>query len=163
MKSWLKAQKVTTPILYQDQGCAVAEKEGFEPSRRLPQPTPLAGEPLRPLGYFSKPDLAEREGFEPPVPCGITGFQDQRLKPLGHLSLQPALISIHHIAPNVKTIQCFLTFRPKFARRRLRKFSPGCIDISGKTPIIELLYRDSLAQSAEHLTFNQGVRGSNPR
>ena len=30
--------------------------------------------------------LAEREGFEPPVPCGITGFQDQRLKPLGHLS-----------------------------------------------------------------------------
>ena len=26
----------------------VAEKEGFEPSRRLPQPTPLAGEPLQP-------------------------------------------------------------------------------------------------------------------
>ena len=33
----------------------MAEKEGFEPSRRLSQPTPLAGEPLRPLGYFSKP------------------------------------------------------------------------------------------------------------
>ena len=33
----------------------LAEKEGFEPSRRLSQPTPLAGEPLRPLGYFSKP------------------------------------------------------------------------------------------------------------
>ncbi len=32
----------------------LAEKEGFEPSRRLSQPTPLAGEPLRPLGYFSK-------------------------------------------------------------------------------------------------------------
>ena len=31
----------------------VAEKEGFEPSRQLPHPTPLAGEPLRPLGYFS--------------------------------------------------------------------------------------------------------------
>ena len=30
--------------------------------------------------------LAEREGFEPPVPFDITGFQDQRLKPLGHLS-----------------------------------------------------------------------------
>ena len=26
----------------------LAEKEGFEPSRRLPQPTPLAGEPLQP-------------------------------------------------------------------------------------------------------------------
>ena len=32
----------------------LAEKEGFEPSRQLSQPTPLAGEPLRPLGYFSK-------------------------------------------------------------------------------------------------------------
>ena len=35
----------------------MAEKEGFEPSRRLSQPTPLAGEPLRPLGYFSIPDF----------------------------------------------------------------------------------------------------------
>ena len=36
-------------------------------------------------------ELAEREGFEPPVPFGITGFQDQRLKPLGHLSIsEPA-------------------------------------------------------------------------
>ena len=78
----------------------MAQKEGFEPSRRLPQPTPLAGEPLRPLGYFCMTDcykirrkkMAEREGFEPPVPHGITGFQDQRLKPLGHLSslLEPA-------------------------------------------------------------------------
>ena len=36
--------------------------------------------------------MAEREGFEPPVPLGITGFQDQRHKPLGHLSslLEPA-------------------------------------------------------------------------
>ena len=65
----------------------MAEKEGFEPSRQLSHPTPLAGEPLRPLGYFSTAiELAEREGFEPPVPFGITGFQDQRLKPLGHLS-----------------------------------------------------------------------------
>ena len=31
--------------------------------------------------------MAEREGFEPPVPCGITGFQDQLHKPLGHLSI----------------------------------------------------------------------------
>ncbi len=30
--------------------------------------------------------LAERVGFEPTVPRGITGFQDQLLKPLGHLS-----------------------------------------------------------------------------
>ncbi len=75
----------------------MAQKEGFEPSRRFTQPTPLAGEPLRPLGYFCKTGdmkmgMAEREGFEPPVPLGITGFQDQRHKPLGHLSitLEPA-------------------------------------------------------------------------
>ena len=60
----------------------LAEKEGFEPSRRYSRPTPLAGAPLRPLEYFSmKPassviQLAEREGFEPPVPFGITSFQD---------------------------------------------------------------------------------------
>ncbi len=68
----------------------MARKEGFEPSHRLPQSTPLAGEPLEPLGYFRMVDrykiVAEREGFEPPVPFGITGFQDQRHKPLGHLS-----------------------------------------------------------------------------
>ena len=32
----------------------LAEKEGFEPSLRSTHTTPLAGEPLRPLGYFSK-------------------------------------------------------------------------------------------------------------
>ena len=42
---------------YQKRSSFVAEKEGFEPSRRLSQPTPLAGEPLRPLGYFSVPDF----------------------------------------------------------------------------------------------------------
>ena len=73
----------------------LAEKEGFEPSRQSPQPTPLAGEPLTATwvllhGYIAGAMLnylAEREGFEPPVPCGITGFQDQLHKPLGHLSI----------------------------------------------------------------------------
>ena len=32
----------------------MAQKEGFEPSRAFWTPTPLAGEPLRPLGYFCK-------------------------------------------------------------------------------------------------------------
>ena len=70
----------------------MAEKPGFEPGRHSTHPTPLAGEPLRPLGYFSTEPvlivMAEREGFEPPVPFDITGFQDQRHKPLGHLSMQ---------------------------------------------------------------------------
>ena len=46
----------------------LAEKERFELSRRSSRPTPLAGEPLRPLGYFRRSmvnELAERVGFEP--------------------------------------------------------------------------------------------------
>ena len=67
----------------------MAEKEGFEPSRPLSRPTPLAGEPLQPLEYFSIYCIAMAEGvgFEPTVPFGITGFQDQLLKPLGHPSI----------------------------------------------------------------------------
>lgn len=30
--------------------------------------------------------MAERVGFEPTARCRVTGFQDQLLKPLGHLS-----------------------------------------------------------------------------
>ena len=90
-----KTQSFDWASLYQVSLDNMAEKEGFEPSRQLPHPTPLAGEPLRPLGYFSTAyknmKLAEREGFDPPVPFDITGFQDQRLQPLGHLSLlEPA-------------------------------------------------------------------------
>ena len=31
--------------------------------------------------------LAEKVGFEPTAPFGVTGFQDQLLKPLGHFSI----------------------------------------------------------------------------
>ena len=74
----------------------MAEKVGFEPTRRYSRPTRFPGEPLQPLGYFSKGIIfmkvmkkikAERVGFEPTAPCGVTGFQDQLLKPLGHLSI----------------------------------------------------------------------------
>ena len=33
----------------------LAQKAGFEPALRLSHTTPLAGEPLEPLGYFCKP------------------------------------------------------------------------------------------------------------
>ena len=83
-------KKERTETLYQSFSPFMAEKPGFEPGRRLSHPTPLAGEPLRPLGYFSitrfTGKMAEREGFEPPVPFSITGFQDQRHQPLGHPS-----------------------------------------------------------------------------
>ena len=74
----------------------IAEKEGVEPSRRFSRPTPFPGEPLRPLGYFSKlsqiafcylnfhsrgnpSNLAERMGFEPMRPFGQTVFKTASL------------------------------------------------------------------------------------
>ena len=45
------------------------------------QKRPALRQTLKALFY-----MAERVGFEPTVRCRITGFQDQLLKPLGHLS-----------------------------------------------------------------------------
>jgi hypothetical protein len=45
---------------------------------------------LLPIKFFLSIDgnfLAERVGFEPTGPFGLTGFQDRLLKPLGHLSV----------------------------------------------------------------------------
>ena len=57
----------------------VAEKEGFEPSRQSPQPTPLAGEPLTAtwvllhgIRFYAFTHLAEREGLAPAAPPPIT-------------------------------------------------------------------------------------------
>ena len=44
--------------------------------------------------------LAERVGFEPTVPLSITGFQDQLLKPLGHLSI---FIKVIHLGLEPRT------------------------------------------------------------
>ena len=77
------------PLLYQLSytPTKMAEKMGFEPMLPLSNTNGLANRPLQPLEYFSIGFLAERVGFEPTVPCGITGFQDRLLKPLGHLSV----------------------------------------------------------------------------
>ena len=86
----------------------MAEKVGFEPTRPLTNPNDLANRPLEPLEYFSGLKsfflitamqqrigfpVAERVGFEPTAPCGVTGFQDQLLKPLGHLSSMSSTIT----------------------------------------------------------------------
>ena len=47
--------KTRNSLCYQWIAGFLAEKEGFEPSLRSSRTTPLAGEPLRPLGYFSMP------------------------------------------------------------------------------------------------------------
>ena len=69
-----------------------AEKEGFEPSRRFSRPTPFPGEPLRPLGYFSKKIptnvvyvihttqrsvFSGEDGIRTHVPVRTNGFQDR--------------------------------------------------------------------------------------
>ena len=72
----------------------LARKEGFEPSHVVWTSTPLAGEPLRPLGYFRMgrktacPVLKNggESGIRTHGCLRIAGFQDRFLKPLGHLS-----------------------------------------------------------------------------
>ena len=74
------------------QGRRATEKEGFEPSRRFSRPTPFPGEPLRPLGYFSKKIptnvvyviyttqrsvFSGEDGIRTHVPVRTNGFQDR--------------------------------------------------------------------------------------
>ncbi len=56
-------------------------------TRRFASPAMSAECIKKMLRICPPPDKTEKVGFEPTVPFGITGFQDQLLKPLGHLSL----------------------------------------------------------------------------
>src|SRR5712691_10845905 len=67
---------------------AMAERRGFEPPSQFYPTNRLAGGCLKPLGHLSKPVLAEGVGFEP-TELSLSGFQDRRLKPLGHPSASP--------------------------------------------------------------------------
>ena len=82
------------------------EKEGFEPSRRFSRPTPFPGEPLRPLGYFSKKIptnvvyvintsqrsfLSGEDGIRTHVPVRTNGFQDRLV--------MTASIPLHQVRP----------------------------------------------------------------
>ena len=55
------------------------------------QPTPLAGEPLRPLGYFRRSmvfyKMAERVGFEPTETCASPVFKTGSLN---HSDISPS-------------------------------------------------------------------------
>ena len=73
----------------QDEGVQILINGGATGIRTLAGLTTsndLANRPLEPLEYRSIKLMAEGVGFEPTVPFGITGFQDQLLKPLGHPS-----------------------------------------------------------------------------
>ena len=67
----------------------LAAKRRFAAKRRPPRkaqepPLPTQG---RIRSLQRQADVAERMGFEPMARCRVTGFQDQLLKPLGHLSV----------------------------------------------------------------------------
>src|SRR5881628_4268801 len=79
----------------------MAERRGFEPPDRFYPINRLAGGCLQPLGHLSKRDLAEGVGFEP-TELSLSGFQDRRLKPLGHPSARgPSVLGRDTIAAPV--------------------------------------------------------------
>ena len=61
-------------------------------------------------------------GFEPTVPCEITGFQDQLLKPLGHLSSSeevPVTRNVYYIITEASVCQqVFEIFSENFSGGR---------------------------------------------
>lgn len=62
-------------------------------------------------------NLAERIGFEPTVPFGITGFQDQLHKPLGHLSKQALPPSIFQCLFIISEKKCFVKIKLPVCRK----------------------------------------------
>src|SRR5258706_239451 len=75
----------------------MAERRGFEPPSRFYPTNRLAGGCLQPLGHLSKSILAEGVGFEP-TELSLSGFQDRRLKPLGHPSTRLRYFNLRWIA-----------------------------------------------------------------
>ena len=72
--------------------------------------------------------MAERVGFEPTAPCGVTGFQDQLLKPLGHLSM----VEVVGVEPTYRTLH--------FGLNALSKpFHPLMVDHQGLEPWVSRL------------------------
>ena len=86
---------------------------------------------------FRLPHFAENVGFEPTVPCGITGFQDQRLQPLGQLSSLhvPVTVNDNHftglehamiiVSCGILIVKCFFfksLFFPALSPEQTRRF-----------------------------------------
>ena len=78
-------------------------------------------------------------GFEPTVPSGITGFQDQLHKPLGHLSMRFSCFLLssdldYYILPSIGCQELFYSFLNLFSATASSCFrvARGDIDITGK-------------------------------
>ena len=92
--------------LYQKLVLNMAEKEGFEPSRQLSHPTPLAGEPLRPLGYFSISRFWRRERDSNPR-C-LAASLVFKTSALNHSAISPQKTSGTIIAKSMRHVNDFL-------------------------------------------------------
>ena len=98
--------KKRTETLYQSFSPFMAEKEGFEPSRQLSHPTPLAGEPLRPLGYFSISRFWRRERDSNPR-C-LAASLVFKTSALNHSAISPQKTSGTIIAKSMRPVNDFL-------------------------------------------------------
>ena len=78
------------------------------------QPTPLAGEPLHHLGISPKRTVWRRGRDSNPWHLRVTGFQDQLLKPLGHLSLSQSQCYLYYHKEKKMSIT-FFTFFEQFS------------------------------------------------
>ena len=87
------------------------------------QPTPLAGEPLRPLGYFRVLDSVLKFGGESGIRTHghlrAAGFQDRFLQPLGHLSTWKAPSLEHESYHTISPLSCQQNFAFLFQNRLL--------------------------------------------
>ena len=73
------------------QGFTWRGRRDLNPRAGFIQPTPLAGEPLRPLGYFRRSmvfyEIGGESGIRTHGCFHIAGFQDRCFQPLSHLSM----------------------------------------------------------------------------
>ena len=126
----------------------LARKEGFEPSHAVQASTPLAGEPLRPLGYFRRPviKLAERVGFEPTdaftSPVFKTGaFDHSAISPYVKANLCQKQIRFYHPRSRLST-QNARSRRINISRRSRGDFLCGQRPMLPATPHAALVRSD---------------------
>ena len=101
-------------------------RRDLNPRAGFIQPTPLAGEPLRPLGYFCKSNVKLKVGGESGIRTHgrlhVAGFQDRFLQPLGHLSMVKAVrrLNTFDMIPYEERF-CQQVFTESFLQKNFKK------------------------------------------
>ncbi len=124
-------EKALVPVTVQ--GLLHAEKPGFEPGLRLSHTTPLAGEPLRPLGYFSmssKYESGGERGIRTPGAFGASPVF--KTGAINRSAISPNRTSEPTIARFPFPVKVFAYFAQ--GRRPWDEFSTHAISLSMKKP-----------------------------